>query len=69
MNVRISAVILLYPVVLTSPTVKNTPPSRRSVLEMYHLPPVCPTLLTNAFSIVGDPKLSTAPRPAIILSL
>ena len=36
---------------------------------MYHLPPVCPTVLINAFSSVGVPAPSTSPTPTMILSL
>ena len=65
----ISATILLYPVVFTSPITKKSPLSIIVSLAIYHVPPVCPTELLIAFSGVGVPAPLTLPNPSIFLCL
>ena len=65
----ISDIIVLYPVVLTSPTTKNSPLSINVFFGIYHCPPVCPTKLLTAFSGVAVPAPLTLPNPSIFLCL
>ena len=64
-----SAVIVVYPVVLTSPIIKNSPLLINVSFGMYQLPPVCPTKLLTAFSGVDVPAPFTLPNPSIFLCL